>query len=255
MSGWLSGKVALVTGGSSGIGRATALAFAKEGAKVVVADLQIKEGEETVRMVELAGGEAAFVKADVSRNNEVEKMMLEAVKRYGRVDCALNNAGIGGALAPTADCTEENWDRVISINLKGVWLCMKHEIAKMLEQGGGAIVNVSSGLGLVGQAGIPAYVAGKHGILGLTKAAALEYATMGIRVNAVCPGMTATPALVGRVVVKDKPEIETQALSTIPMKRFGKPEEIAEAVVWLCSDRASYITGQSIVVDGGFLVQ
>jgi NAD(P)-dependent dehydrogenase (short-subunit alcohol dehydrogenase family) len=245
MSGQLQNKVALVTGGGSGIGRATASAFAREGAKAVIADLVVKDGEETVRMIREAGGKAIFIKADVSQRSEVEMLVLKAVELYGRTDCAFNNAGISQVPTFTADCTEENWDRVININLKGVWLCMKYEIAQMLNQGGGVIVNMASGLGLVARPGRPAYVASKHGVVGLTRAAALEYATAGIRINAICPGFIST-------VARD-PKVEAQFIASTPMGRMGRPEEIAEAVLWLCSDGASYMTGHPLVVDGGVL--
>jgi NAD(P)-dependent dehydrogenase (short-subunit alcohol dehydrogenase family) len=253
MAGRLEGKVALVTGGASGIGRATALALAREGAKVVIADVAVEDGEETVRMIEENGGEAIFVETDVSQPDQVEVLINEAVETYGRLDCAFNNAGIEGEQAPTPDCTEENWDRVININLKGVWLGMKYEIPQMLKQGGGAIVNMSSVAGLVGFPNSPAYVASKHGILGLTKTAALEYATEGIRVNAVCPGVIRT-AMVERATGGD-PEVEAQFATMEPVGRMGKPEEVAEAVVWLCSDAASFVTGHSMVVDGGLVAR
>jgi NAD(P)-dependent dehydrogenase (short-subunit alcohol dehydrogenase family) len=253
MAGRVAGKVALVTGSGSGIGRATALAFAREGAKVVIADVVVAGGEETVRMIKAAGGEAIFVKADVSKTAEVEAMIKKAIETYGRLDCAFNNAGIEGAMAPTVDCTEENWDRVIAIDLKGVWLCMKYEIPQMLKQGGGAIVNTASVAGLVGFQGIPAYVAAKHGVNGLTKTAALEYAKSGIRVNAVCPGVIQTP-MVERFF-QANPQASEGMSALEPVGRLGKPEEIAEAVVWLCSDAASFVTGLPMAVDGALTAQ
>ena len=243
----LEGKIALVTGGSSGMGRTTALAFAREGAKVVIADVQVEGGEETVQTIDDTGGEAIFFKTDVSRRDEVEALINRVVETYGRLDCAFNNAGIEEtSLLPTAESTEENWDRVIGTNLKSVWLCMKYELAQMVKQGSGAIVNTASVGGLVGFEGIGAYVASKHGVIGLTKTAALEYATAGIRVNAVCPGVIRTPMLA---------DAEALLAPLEPMGRIGLPEEIAEAVVWLCSDAASFVTGHPMVVDGGILAQ
>lgn len=249
----LEGKVALVTGGSSGIGRATALVFAREGAKVVVADVQTDGGDETVQRIEDAGGEAIFVKTDVSKAGEVMALVDSAVSTYGRLDCAFNNAGIEGTMAPTADCTEENWDRVIAVNLKGVWLCMKYEIPEMLKRGNGAIVNTASFLGLVGLQGAPAYCTSKGGVIQLTRTAALEYATKGIRINAVCPGVIRTPML--ERVTGGKPEFEALFTAREPVGRMGAPGEVAEAVVWLCSDAASFVTGHPLVVDGGFVAQ
>jgi NAD(P)-dependent dehydrogenase (short-subunit alcohol dehydrogenase family) len=249
----LEGKIALVTGGASGIGRATALAFAREGAKVIVSDIVVEGGEETVQMVKAAGREALFVKADVSKATEVETLIRKVVETYGRLDCAFNNAGIEGVLVPTAECSEENWDRTLAINLKGVWLCMKYEIPQMLTQGGGAIVNTSSLAGLVGFATMPAYVASKHGVAGLTKAAALEYAKAGLRINAVCPGSILTP-MTDRLIGGDE-ALRAQILALEPMGRQGRPEEIAEAVVWLCSDAASFVTGHAMAVDGGWVAQ
>lgn len=253
MAGRVAGKVALVTGGGSGIGRAAALAFAREGAKVVVSDVVIDGGEETVRLIKAAGGQAVFVKADVARPAEVDALIARVVDTYGRLDCAFNNAGIEGTMAQTADCSEENWDRTIAINLKGVWLCLKAEIPQMLKQGGGAIVNTASVAGLVGFAGLPAYVASKHGVVGLTKSAALEYAKQGIRVNAVCPGVIRTP-MVERLF-RDNPAAGETIAAMEPVGRMGTPEEIAEAVVWLCSDAASFVTGLAMAVDGGLTAQ
>jgi len=251
----LEGKIALVTGGGSGIGRATALTFSREGARVVVADIVVEGGEETVRMIKEADADAdaVFVKTDVSKAAEVEALINKVVETYGRLDCAFNNAGIEGEQAPLADSPEENWDRVININLKGVWLCMKYEIPQMLKQGGGAIVNTSSVAGLVGFQGIAPYVASKHGVLGLTKTAALEYATTGIRVNAVCPGVIQTP-MIDRFT-GGNPEAAAQFAALEPVGRLGTPEEIGEAVVWLCSEAASFVTGHPMVVDGGFVAQ
>jgi NAD(P)-dependent dehydrogenase (short-subunit alcohol dehydrogenase family) len=246
-------EVSLVTGGASGIGRAAALAFAREGAKVVVADVQAEGGEETVRMIRETGGQATFVKTDVSKAAEVEMLVKKAVDTYGRLDFAFNNAGTEGTMAPTADCTEDNWDRTISINLKGIWLCMKHEIPQMLKQGSGAIVNMASVAGLVGFRGLPAYCASKGGVVQLTRTAALEYAKAGIRVNVVCPGVIRTP-MVERLL-SGRPEAEEGFIAMEPVGRMGKPEEVAEAVVWLCSDAASFVTGHPMTVDGGLVAQ
>jgi NAD(P)-dependent dehydrogenase (short-subunit alcohol dehydrogenase family) len=251
MAGQMKDKVALVTGGSSGIGRAAALAFAREGAKVVVADVQVAGGQETVRLIRDAGGEAVFVRTDVANPVEVQALVGEAVQRYGRLDYAFNNAGIEGTLAPTAECSEENWNRTLEINLKGVWLCMRAEIAQMLKQGGGAIVNTASVAGLVGFQNLPAYCASKGGVVQLTRTAALEYAKMGIRINAVCPGVIRT-AMVERVT-GGNPQTEAQFVAMEPVGRMGTPEEVASAVVWLCSDAASFVTGHPMVVDGGLV--
>jgi NAD(P)-dependent dehydrogenase (short-subunit alcohol dehydrogenase family) len=245
------GKVALVTGAGSGIGRAAALAFAREGARVIVADVTVDAGQETVRAIGAHDGEALFVQADVSVAGDVSAMVERAVTTYGRLDCAFNNAGIEGEMATTAECSEENWDRTIAINLKGAWLCMKHEIPHMLEQGGGAIVNCASIAGLVGFPNLPAYTASKGGIVQLTRTAALEYAQSGIRVNALCPGVIHTP-MVDRITDRD-PETEAQFTALEPIGRMGTPEEMAEAAIWLCSDAASFITGHPLVADGGLV--
>jgi NAD(P)-dependent dehydrogenase (short-subunit alcohol dehydrogenase family) len=255
MAGRVDGKVALVTGGASGIGRATALAFAREGAKLVIADMNAEGGQQTVHMITENGGEATFVQVDVSKAREVEAMISKAVETYGRLDCAHNNAGIGSRpRAPLHECTEGTWDRVLAINLKSVWLCMKYEIIQMLKQGSGTIVNTASIMGLVGSwSGTAAYNASKHGVVGLTKTAALEYATSGIRVNAVCPGYIQTPLI--EEALTSNPALEAQIVARHPVGRMGKPEEIAEAVVWLCSDAASFVTGHTMTVDGGYVAQ
>ncbi len=253
MPGRLDNKIALVTGAGSGIGRATALVFAREGAKVVVADIVVEGGQETVQQIEAAGGEAIFVKADVSQAADVEALVAKTVETYGRLDCAFNNAGIEGGVKPTIDCTEEEFDRTIAVNLTGVWLCMKYELQQMLSQGGGAIVNTASVAGLVGFPGLPDYVASKHGVVGLTKTAALEYAKSGIRVNAVCPGVIQTPMVERGAQLS--PGFDELAVSMEPVGRFGQPSEIGEAVVWLCSDAASFVTGHPMVVDGGLVAQ
>ena len=247
----LEGKVGLVTGGTSGIGRETAVLFAKAGAKVVVAGRREPEGQETVELVRAAGGDGLFVNADVSKASEVDMLIQKAVEKFGRLDVAFNNAGIEGVWVPLIKQSEEDWDRTIDINLKGVWLCLKYEILQMLKQGGGgAIVNMASIGGLVGFSGAAAYSASKHGVVGLTKAAALENARSKIRINAVCPGAIETP-LADRVF--GAPAVHKYVVSCHPIGRFGRPAEIAEAVVWMCSDRASFMTGQSLVLDGGFL--
>ena len=253
MAGLTEGKVALVTGAGSGIGRATALVFAREGAKVVVSDIVVEGGEETVQQIKAAGGEAIFVKADVSKGADVEALITQTVETCGRLDCAFNNAGIEGGVKPTIDCTEEEFARTIAVNLTGVWLCMKHEIQQMLSQGGGTIVNTASVAGLVGFPGLPDYVASKHGVLGLTKTAALEYAKSGIRVNAVCPGVIQTPMVERGAQLS--PGFDELAVSMEPVGRFGQPVEIGEAVVWLCSDAASFVTGHPMTVDGGLVAQ
>lgn len=252
-----SGKVALVTGAASGIGRACARLFAEGGASVIVSDVAAEGGEETVRLVEEAGGKAAFIKADVSNAGEVEALLSGTMETFGRLDCAVNNAGIEGLLAPTADYPEEAWNRVLAINLTGAFLCMKHEIPKMLEGGGGgSIVNMASILGLVGFANAPAYTAAKHGLVGLTKAAALEYATLGVRVNALCPGFIETPMVMERgVEAGTHPEVYEQISELHPIGRLGRSEEIAAAAVWLCSDAASFVTGHAMTADGGYVAQ
>lgn len=247
----LDNKVALVTGGSSGIGRAAALAFAREGAEVVVSDVNVVGGHETVEQIEAAGGEAIFFEANVASATEVEALIKATVRAYGRLDCAFNNAGVGGTLESLIEKTEAEWDTVIAVNLKGVWLCLKYEIPVMLAQGGGAIVNMASVAGLNGFPNGGIYAASKHGVIGLTKSAALEYARQGIRVNAVCPGYTDTPMV--RAMTEAVPQMERVTANASPMRRLGDPAEIAQAVVWLCSDKASFVTGHALPVDGGFV--
>jgi NAD(P)-dependent dehydrogenase (short-subunit alcohol dehydrogenase family) len=247
----LKGKVALVTGGTSGIGRETAILFAKAGVKVVIAGRREVEGEETAELVRAAGGDGLFVKADVSKSAEVEALIQKAVEKFGRLDIAFNNAGIEGVWVPIVRQSEEDWDRTIAINLKGVWLSLKYEIRQMLGQGGGgAIVNMASIVGQIGAAGAAAYSASKHGVIGLTRSAALETAKSGIRINAVCPAVIET-SMADRLY--GAPAVYKYVLGCHPIGRFGKASEIAEAVVWMCSDRASFMTGQSLVLDGGFL--
>jgi NAD(P)-dependent dehydrogenase (short-subunit alcohol dehydrogenase family) len=247
----LNNKVAIVTGAASGIGRATAKVFAREGTRVVVSDIAVDGGKETVRQIKSAGGEATFIKCDVSQEADVRGLVRQTVDTYGGLDFACNNAGIGGEAAPTADYTLDGWNEVLSINLTGVFLCMKYQIPEMLKRGGGVIINMASILGTVGFPTAPAYVASKHGVLGLTKNAALEYAQQNIRVVGVDPAFIHTPLV-------DK-GLDDSALKQIsaahPMGRLGQPEEVAELVVWLCSDAASFITGSSFLVDGGYTAQ
>jgi NAD(P)-dependent dehydrogenase (short-subunit alcohol dehydrogenase family) len=249
----LEGKAALVTGGGSGLGRASAIALARAGATVTVADVNEDGGKETAALVfEEAGGDADFVRADVTQPDDVAALVDKTVERWGQLDCALNNAGTTGASAPTADYTLDDWNSALALNLTGVFLCLKYEIPAMLERGG-AIVNMASGAGLVGFAGLPAYVASKHGVVGLTRAAALEYASQGIRINAICPGSTRTPMLEG--FMGGDEQVERMMTRAVPLGRLGKPSEIAEAVVWLCSDAASFVVGHALAVDGGSVIQ
>ncbi len=243
------GKVAVVTGAGSGIGRATALAFAREGASVAVADILEQDNQETARMIMDLGGHALAITCDVARNDDVQRALEETVKTFGRLDFAFNNAGIEYTIKPAAEITEEEWDRIIDIDLRGVFLCMKHEIPLMLKQGGGAIVNTSSGAGVKGFKGGAAYVAAKHGVVGLTKAAALDYAQSNIRINAVCPGIIDTSMM--QRFSGGTPEGRQVVIAQEPVGRMGTPDEIAAAVVWLCSDAASFVVGSAMVVDGG----
>ncbi|WP_029601664.1 SDR family NAD(P)-dependent oxidoreductase [Halococcus hamelinensis] len=245
----MDSKSAIVTGASSGIGRATARRFAEEGASVVVADLVEEGGNDTVDIIEDEGGEAMFVQTDVTNDDDVSKMVDAAVENYGSLDVVHNNAGILTGFDPLTDLDESDWDALLNVNLKGVWLGLKHEIPAMLEDGGGAIVNTASEAGLVGFPGIANYVASKHGVIGLTRAAGLEYAEDGIRVNAVCPGPIETP-------MTDDPSVDSkEVVEYTPMRRMGQPEEVANAVVWLCSDEASYVTAHPLSVDGGRVAQ
>jgi len=250
MSNDLQNKVALITGGTTGIGRDTAVLFAKHGAKVVFTGRREAEGNETLNLVRAVGGEGLFLKSDVSKSADVQMMVQKTVEKFGRLDVAFNNAGVEGAWLPLADQTEENWDYVHNINLKGLWLCLKYEIQQMTKQGGGAIVNMSSVAGVKGFVGAGIYIASKHGVLGLTKTAALECAAAGIRVNAVCPAVIETP-MADRAFAD--PAFSKAVLAMHPLGRFGKPIEVAEAVLWLCSGKSSFTTGQYIAIDGGSL--
>ena len=252
MPGMLDGKSALVTGAGSGIGRATALAFAREGAWVAAADLKLESAQETARLVEAAGGQAVAVEVDVTDDDAVAAMVGAAVRAFGGLDCAFNNAGIApyqvnASGQKIADVAPEAWQRLLDVNLTGVWRCLRHEVAQMRTQGGGAIVNTASVAGLVGLPNSSAYVAGKHGVVGLTRTAAVDHAEDGIRVNAVCPGYIETPMTEDTMRRRGE-----RIMERVPLARMGKPEEIAEAVVWLCSDRASFVTGAAWTVDGGY---
>lgn len=245
-----SNKVVLITGGSFGIGRATALAFARQGARVVVADNRRDDKNDVIEAIKMLGGEGFFFSCDVSNEEEVKKLLQETIRQYGRLDVAFNNAGIEGENASTDNCSASNWDRVLSVNLKGVWLCMKYELEQLLKNGSGVIVNCSSVAGLKGFAQMPAYVASKHGVVGLTRTAALENAAKGIRINVVCPGVIHTP-MIDRLTHQEE-KIEKFYIALEPMARMGSPEEVADAVMWLCSDAASFVTGVALPVDGGF---
>jgi NAD(P)-dependent dehydrogenase (short-subunit alcohol dehydrogenase family) len=245
-------KVILVTGAASGIGRATALALARAGARLVLGDVAAA-GEDIAREARALGTDAEFLRTDVTRQVDVDALVARAIARHGRLDCAVNNAGIEGVLRETADYPEETFERVIDVNLIGVWRCLRAEIPAMLRGGGGAIVNTASVAGLVGAGAFSAYVASKHGVVGLTRSAAIEYAKAGVRVNAVCPGVIDTPML--DRLETERPALREALLAMKPMGRLGRPDEVAAAVVWLCSEAASFVTGHALAVDGGYVAQ
>lgn len=253
-AGLVDGKVALITGAASGIGRACALAFAREGARAItIGDIDADAGLSLAKEIENSGVHAHFCAVDVSVEDEVSSLIASCIDRYDRLDCAVNNAGIAGPTVPLHEIDAADWSRVLAVNLTGVFLCMKHQIPAMHALGGGAIVNTSSGAGLIATPGMAAYCASKHAILGITKTAAVENAKSGVRINAVLPGSIDTPML--RATIDTSPAVEKMVLASQPGGRFGRPEEIAEATVWLCSDRASFVSGESMLVDGAAIAR
>ncbi len=253
MGAQFAGKVALVTGAGSGIGRASAIAFAGQGAKVIVSDISEKGGMQTVQAIMASGGEAFFVQTDVARPSDVKSLIKATIDKYGRLDCAHNNAGITGNSTKVADCSLEEWDMVMNVNLRGTFLCLRYEIPQMIKQGSGAIVNMSSTMGVVAHGNTAAYASSKHGVIGLTRSAALAYVKDNIRINALCPGNTETPIF--DHLKQNMPAVYEGLFSATPIGRFAQPNEIANAVLWLCSDAASYCTGHAMVVDGGYTIQ